>query len=189
MASYGQTLLRRFLEELLNARAVEDLRPPWLEGLELDIVFKDLEFAAEFQGDQHYIPVTGASKLYTQRNNDRMKKAICEDVGVKLLIADAADLEYTRLIGKLNNLLGHKIQLLGRRSVLRLLNKEATAYRKSLKKNFGSPTAYRRANGVRKRARAAWRIANGMGEYWDYHKIAAKPCPAIIGKGMAAARA
>ncbi len=166
MGSYGQTLIKEYLTLMLDKEPLEDYRPEWLHGLELDLFWPDLGFAVEFQGDQHFIPAYGQSALFRQRRNDKSKGRTCETLGIYLMKVDAMQLEYTRLNRMMKKAFPepHFRRLIKRkeiRSRLRLLNKKAIAYRKSLKASFGSPTAHKKGES-RKRARAAWYSANAV---------------------------
>jgi len=149
---------------MLEAKAVEDFRPEWLDGLEIDIAFLDLDIAIEFQGDQHYVPVYGYSQLQSQRRNDVFKKRVCEDRGIAFIRIDAIDLEWTRI--------RHKLKAAAKRArrrwfmssrdraTLRRLNAEATRYRATLRDTYQSPTARRRGK-TRKQQKREWRMSNG----------------------------
>lgn len=70
------------------------IRPKWLKGLELDGYNKKLRIAFEYQGEQHYNKdhhfhiVTGnkVKSHRTQIRNDRLKKRICKERKVLLII-------------------------------------------------------------------------------------------------------
>lgn len=159
-SNFGQTLLRRFLELLLNSSVAENVRPPWLRGLEIDLWVERWRLAFEFQGDQHYSPVYGAGCLQTQKTNDKLKRQLCEANEVTLIRIDACDLEYTRLVGKIRNALRprgrHRTRDAFRseidRTALRALNNEATDYRRVLTRSFSSPTAHRKHSAIRRTA-------------------------------------
>lgn len=53
--SYGQSLLKQYLSLILGPDLIEDARPDFLMGLELDIFVPRLRLAFEFQGDQHFV--------------------------------------------------------------------------------------------------------------------------------------
>lgn len=66
-------------------------RPKWLEGLEIDIFIPELNLAFEYQGIQHYEPVShwgGLKQLEKQQKNDKRKKELCEKHGVDLIIVN-----------------------------------------------------------------------------------------------------
>lgn len=153
MSSHGQHLLQQYLECLLRRSATIDARPTWLGGLELDLYFEDCKFAVEFQGDQHYMPVHGESRLRIQQHNDRQKRKLCEEHGVILLRLDAIDLEYTILNRKLKP---YWTWPTPDKKRLKFLNRIATQYRELIREKFGSPTAHRKKKGARRRAAARW---------------------------------
>lgn len=166
--SYGQTLLRQLLVALLRIEPIENYRPTWLHGLELDLYWPALGLAAEFQGDQHYVPVFGIPHCQRQQMNDRKKKRICAENRVALIRVRAIDLEYTRLRAMIKNACvgtardWRVFKALMSRSdskALSGINKLATSYRAILVKNFNSPSA-RRLGGLRVAAtRDAWQAA------------------------------
>lgn len=48
----------------------------------------DIDFIIEYQGKQHYMPVTkfgGRSAFYTQQMHDRQKRNYCQQFGYKLI--------------------------------------------------------------------------------------------------------
>lgn len=164
-ASYGQTLLKRFMAEMLPGEPLENHRPDWLMGMELDLFWPLFNIAIEFQGDQHYLPVYGRGSLQSQQARDKQKKAICDDRGIFLIRVDAIDLQHSVLSRKLKAAFrkleggrrhGGRFGIRKRdKNALRRLNKEAIAYRITLKERFGSPTAYRKGN-TRSAAHRAW---------------------------------
>jgi len=157
MSSHGQTLLRRYLELLLaNTRMEENVRPDWLRGLELDFYFPRLEIAFEFQGDQHYAPVFGQASFEAQRVNDQIKRRLCKERGIELIRLHAADLHLGKIRRSIRRILkargwkNGRIRLLHKIRKRKLLmagggaalNRDAKAYRATLKRSYGSPTVH-----------------------------------------------
>lgn len=197
MSSYGQRLMRRYLEMMFDAQALEDSRPLWLEGLELDLFWPEIGFAVEFQGDQHFVPSFGLDALLTQRENDSKKRRLCEQHEIILLRLEAIDLEYTTLYHRLKAPLSgmrRLLEFIKRREIrkrLRKLNKLAIEYRATLVDGYNSPTA-RRKGQKRKEARKAawskipvWQIIRAKQERKKNTPVA-QPIPSI-GAGMARA--
>ena len=63
-------------------------RPDWLGHQSLDIFVPDLNIGIEYQGAQHYIPITlfgGEDGLKERIKLDRQKKRICEDHGIVVI--------------------------------------------------------------------------------------------------------
>lgn len=146
--SYGQRLLGRYLEALVPHRYLEDHRPDWMNGLELDFWFPDIGFAVEFNGDQHYFP-TGFGDHRPQSFRDRAKKEICTHLRIPFLIVDASMLEYTILQGKIKRKIGRRNMTpasSGNYQALKQINADAIQYRKTLIKNYGAATAHRRGS-------------------------------------------
>lgn len=161
--SYGQTILKEYMLEIVRTTPVENYRPDWLYGMELDLFWPELGLAVEFQGDQHYLPVFGVDAMRSQQFRDARKKKICWENGVTLIEVEAIHLEYTNLNRRLKvafrRIAGGRWRDLRnpncRKHRLRELNKKAIAYRMTLKENFGAPTAYRKGP-TRKAAKRQW---------------------------------
>ena len=177
--SYGERLLRQFLEVMIpDLDRKYNYRPPWLEGLELDIYFPQITFGVEFNGDQHYV-VTDFGDPREQIRRDAKKRNLCQLRGVTLVTVNAIDLEYTRLNRIIKKPVHRRMRELhigsayiktkflspiekahrqienrGRTYKLKELNREATAYRKTLIEKYDSPFARREKKKPRKEALA-----------------------------------
>lgn len=85
----GELVVLHVVRRIYPGHHVEHrIRPPFLEGLELDIFIPDLRFAVEVQGQQHFDPVEhwgGDPALGKLIERDRRKAALCKANGVKLL--------------------------------------------------------------------------------------------------------
>lgn len=84
--------LEVWLESELRRRAPEHLlqcntRP---FGLELDLYFPDLKLAVEVNGIFHYKPIHGTEKLSRLQTLDAEKIAVCQRLGVFLLVLDSS---------------------------------------------------------------------------------------------------
>lgn len=146
--SYGQQLLKRHLSLVIRETPLEDYRPAWLEGLELDFFYPDHGLAFEFNGDQHYCP-TRLGDVIAQRKRDARKRAICKQVGVKLITLTAADLLLSRIRMKVKN--ADKCRLLPY-APAPALDADSAGYRKTLIARFDSPTA-------RRKGKAPWKAS------------------------------
>lgn len=86
---------------LLGIQHLDNFRPDWLEGMELDRYYPTLGVAIEFQGDQHFRVVPGMHKgpadFQKQVDLDRRKRQICEQNGVKLYDITILDLDRFRV--------------------------------------------------------------------------------------------
>src|ERR1700744_4986390 len=102
--SYGQSLMRELIQKTISSPFVENYRPDWLLGLELDFYFPGLNLAIEFQGGQHYTPVHGLGNLYSQRRRDTQKRKICSERGIVFLRLEANILEVGLFRAKLKRL-------------------------------------------------------------------------------------
>jgi very-short-patch-repair endonuclease len=148
--SHGQTLMRSLILRQLNASFVENHRPDWLLGMELDFYFEGLKLAIEFQGGQHYTPCFGMAAMHAQKKRDTAKKRICKERGILLLRLEASDLVVSRFRG-LMNWHGFKAHLFEARKA-KGFNKQGVKYRETLRNNFQCPTAHRKGSAPRKAA-------------------------------------
>ena len=87
--SIGENELYRLIKIIYKDKEImRNLRPSWLEGLELDIYIPELKIALEFQGQQHRYPVElfgGEEKFKIQKKNDERKKVLCRQKGIYLI--------------------------------------------------------------------------------------------------------
>ncbi len=85
-----------------NIRRLDNHRPDWLKGLELDRFYPTLGVAIEFQGDQHSRVVPGMHKdpsdFQHQVDLDTQKRHTCESRGVKLYGINILDLDRFRVV-------------------------------------------------------------------------------------------
>ena len=68
--------------------AVYQYHPRWLGMQSLDIYIPSLAIGIEYQGKQHYAPIEhfgGEKHFLHQQENDRKKRALCKEYGVKLI--------------------------------------------------------------------------------------------------------
>lgn len=145
MASHGQTLTRRYLQILTTAKFVEDYRPPWLFGMEIDFFFPELNIGIEFNGGQHRYYTEKFGDFREQRWRDGRKKALAKEKGVRIIKLEAIDLIFGRLRCKLKPYL----PLISKKHA-KGLDKEATQYRAALRK-MGCPTAHKTTSNERHR--------------------------------------
>lgn len=93
--SKGETECRRAIE-FITGKPFPRSRPSFLRNkvsghcLELDCFNDDLKLAIEYNGKQHYkyIPYFHSNKesFYNNKYRDEMKKQLCKDAGIKLII-------------------------------------------------------------------------------------------------------
>jgi|TARA_A100001515_G_C4497709_1_gene185573 hypothetical protein len=92
----GEEMLRKILERTYG-KEFPNVRPSWLLNpntgcnLEIDCYCEELGLAFEYQGQQHYNPVSffgGEASHEKVVERDRIKKKICEDRGIKLIAID-----------------------------------------------------------------------------------------------------
>jgi len=100
--SEGQDLLYQIVHHMFpGAKIVQNTRPWWLFGLELDIYLPDKHLAFEFDGPQHRFPVGGMYKgeemFEYSSKNDHWKNKTCKGNGVKLFRVSARTLKPVRV--------------------------------------------------------------------------------------------
>lgn len=80
-----------------NIRHLDNYKPEWLQGMELDRYYPSMGIAIEFQGDQHsrVVPVIhkGPQDLQRQINIDTKKRHICDQQGIRLYTINLLDLD------------------------------------------------------------------------------------------------
>jgi hypothetical protein len=85
-----------------NIKHLDNYRPEWLKGLELDRFYPSLGVAIEFQGDQHSRVVPGMHKgpsdFQRQVDLDTQKRHNCEKRGIKLYSINLLDLDRFRVV-------------------------------------------------------------------------------------------
>ena len=80
--------IRLLLDDKGISYTFRERKLPWLKGLELDFFIPEYNVAIECQGIQHFEPVEmfGGEKSFLCRlENDKKKKKLCDENGVKLL--------------------------------------------------------------------------------------------------------
>ena len=91
----SETLVFHIVRQLLpDVEILRHFRPPWLNGLELDIYVPSLHLAVEYQGQQHFhaIPAWGgAQALADQQERDARKANLCSGLGIRLVYVDYRD--------------------------------------------------------------------------------------------------
>lgn len=85
----SETTMLEIVRSLFPAERVMDhYRPPWLDGLELDVYLPNRRLAFEYMGIQHFQPVErfGGMEAFASRlERDRRKRTICEARGIRLI--------------------------------------------------------------------------------------------------------
>jgi len=88
----SETLLYQAICRLFpNEQIIRHHRPGWLGGLELDIYVPRLNLGLEYQGQQHYKPVSawgGEKALLAVQERDERKRKICKSAGTVLVEVD-----------------------------------------------------------------------------------------------------
>lgn len=159
MGSYGQTLLKTYLSGFLKEEIIEDYRPEWLFGMEIDLLIPTLNLAIEFNGDQHQYHTEFGSPA-SQKRRDKMKKMIILDRGMKFLTMEAIDLEARMVKKALRKAVDVEFKWKSCRSRASL-DKESAKYRDLLLAKYGSPSCVKRSTKRRAKLIAAMNKRNG----------------------------
>lgn len=133
----GEAMMRSYLSLIADTNECEDgARPGFLvnpdtgERMELDRYYPVHRVAFEFNGKQHYVPTEQFTRqqVTAQRKRDRLKKRICEERGIKLVVVHAEDLSLTEMLKKVGNLLPRRA-LRGFRRTIQYLDFCAQRYK------------------------------------------------------------
>ena len=127
---FGEGIMRSILSLVTDAEEChDDAEPDFLvnpatgEKLQLDRYCPIEKAAFEFNGPQHYRPTARYSKqeVAAQRKRDALKRKICKEKEVSLVVVHADDLSVTGILKKVGGLLPRKA-LRGFRETIRFLN-------------------------------------------------------------------
>lgn len=127
---YQENLVKKVLDQYLGRfRYMDNFRPQWLAGLELDRFYPDLGVGVEFQGGQHFRPMPGMhtseEDFRRQVTNDSQKRAIMFKHGYQLFALEMIDLDEYKIKGLILRMVaeGKKYAALkGNKLVLEQLN-------------------------------------------------------------------
>lgn len=100
--SHSETLAKQILDQYFGGfKKLDNARPEWLKGLEIDRFYPTIGIAIEFQGDQHFRTVPGMHKnpadFQKQVQFDTKKRELIEKQGMKLYAIDLLDLDRFRV--------------------------------------------------------------------------------------------
>ena len=100
--SHSELLAKQVLDQYLGGfKKIDNVRPDWLDGLEIDRLYPTLGVAIEFQGDQHFRVVPGMHRVpadfQKQLHLDTKKSRIIEENGLKLYSINLYDLDRFRV--------------------------------------------------------------------------------------------
>ncbi|OGY26851.1 MAG: hypothetical protein A2Z11_01575 [Candidatus Woykebacteria bacterium RBG_16_43_9] len=101
-SSHSEILAKQILDHYFGGfRKLDNIRPDWLEGLEIDRFYPTLGVAIEFQGDQHSRIVPGMHQgpgdFRRQIENDTKKQQLLEGKGIRLYQINILDLDRFRV--------------------------------------------------------------------------------------------
>jgi hypothetical protein len=101
----SETTLFKILEKRFSKyTCYKHYRPPILEGLELDFYICEIKTGFEYQGRQHFEPIThfgGQEKYEKQQENDVKKKQLCDKNGIKIIYINYYDILEERKINEI----------------------------------------------------------------------------------------
>lgn len=162
--SLGQQLLKQYLSILTDKAPIENYRPDWLHGLELDYYYPDAKVAFEFNGGQHYYNST-FGEPWKQRENDIKKQRLCKLLDIKLIVVEASELTAIKMYHKtkLSGIVtkkNHKEFWMSKQDELKEFEKQGKAYMKMLIKTYNCPTAMKPLSD--KKMKAVKKNNNGM---------------------------
>lgn len=135
----GQALMRSFLSLIADTKECEDgARPEFLvnpasgEKMELDRYYPVHRVAFEFNGRQHYVATGRFTKqeVAAQQKRDALKRQICKEKKVGLVVVHAEDLSLNGMLRKAGALLPLRA-LRGFKQTIRYLNHCGLRYRKA----------------------------------------------------------
>jgi len=129
----GEAIMKEIVSFLTTSRNyLDNARPAFLEGMELDRYFPKDDVAFELNGNQHYV----ATELYDeetvrkQRLRDAAKRDICAREGTNLVVVRPEDLSLITVLQKIGKLLPLR-NLLGAKPLIDYLESECAAYRRN----------------------------------------------------------
>lgn len=135
----GEALMRSLLSLIVKTRECEDgARPGFLvnpasgEKMELDRYYPVDRVAFEFNGRQHY-EATGRftkQEVEAQKKRDRLKRQICKEKKIALVVVKAEDLSLAGMLRKAGALLPRRA-LRGFKETIRYLNGCGKRYQKA----------------------------------------------------------
>jgi len=101
--SHSELTAKQILDKYFGTfKSLDNYRPDWLEGLEIDRYYPTLGIAIEFQGDQHSRMVPGLHKgpddFQRQIQRDTKKRQILESRGVRLYDINLLYLDRMRVV-------------------------------------------------------------------------------------------
>jgi hypothetical protein len=85
----SETILYYLIQDMCqNFTVRRHFRPVYLEGLELDVYIEELNMGIEYQGVQHFKPIThwgGETSFLKLIERDKRKKILCSNLGIELI--------------------------------------------------------------------------------------------------------
>lgn len=104
----GEQMMKELADLVLTDHFLDNYKPSWLNGLEMDRYYPSLRCAFEFQGDQHlhytFSLYDSHSAFLTQIQNDEKKKKILAQKNIHLIEITADELTPSLFYSKLASL-------------------------------------------------------------------------------------
>ena len=107
--SMGEQLMKTLLGGPISSHYIDNYKPSWLNGLELDRYYPPLRMAFEFQGEQHiefsFSKHNSHEDFIGQWNRDQLKKSILQKKKIILVEYSASELSIPTFSQKLSEVL------------------------------------------------------------------------------------
>lgn len=146
MISYGEQLMKAFLDEMLRGfKYIDNWKPPWLKAstgrhFELDRYYPELKAGFEFQGEQHF-------QDEKQIRRDKYKWQLCKEQDIEVILIDTSDLHSGSLRYRVNRATRafrmslapqdrKQVKNLTNSNKLKQLNQEAREYRRLIRRQY-----------------------------------------------------
>ena len=157
--SQGETLLKEILDFIFRDESyLDNHRPDWLAGLELDRYYPNLKIAFEYQGFQHsyFVPYyhNTIQDYKDQKKRDKKKRQLCRKNKVVLVriyywqLSVGGVCQYTRKAlkkllrwpqtSKIVGIIGTRSSKTTAPARKKAINKKCAAYKKLVKANYDS---------------------------------------------------
>jgi hypothetical protein len=113
--SFIQDLVKKQLSIWFpDKQIIENYRPDWLVGLEIDLYLPELKLAVEVNGLQHYVKIDKFFKTESQFEmqliRDHVKKKILENENIKLISVKQGFNMFKELLFKINYISKSKLK-------------------------------------------------------------------------------
>lgn len=138
--SHSELAAKQILDQYFkNLRKLDNYRPDWLGGLEIDRYYPDIGIAIEFQGDQHSRFVPGMHKkiedFQKQIQIDTRKRQLIESKGIRLYDINLLQLDRMKVLDLIKKIVRDGLKYASKKG-----NKNALYQLSTIR--FNEPDAY-----------------------------------------------